>query len=247
VGINHDKSYRPLRQERPPQYLETGAVYVMRVEGFLKARHRFFGKTALYEMPAERRLEIDDPVDFEVAEVLIRGQDSRQKIERLPDTIAALMLDFDGVFTDDKVYVSQDGGEVVRCSRSDGMGIGMLKKAGLPIWVLSTEVNPVVKARTGKLGIPCIQGLKDKGEALRQLLEEQGLDPAQIVYVGNDVNDLPCMELVGCAVAVADAHPAVLAQADLVLENIGGNGAIRELCDLILEKMEGTRFETRDS
>jgi N-acylneuraminate cytidylyltransferase len=237
VGINHEKSFRPLRQEGEAQYLETGAVYVMRVEGFLQARHRFFGRTALYEMPAERRLEIDDPVDFEIAEVLMRRQARRQGIAHLPQKIAALVLDFDGVFTDDKVIVSQDGTEAVRCSRSDGMGIGMLKKTGLPVWVLSTESNPVVQVRTSKLGIPCRQGLKDKGQALKQLLQEQGYDPLEVVYVGNDVNDLPCLEMVGCAVAVADAHPDILAQVDLVLEHRGGHGAIREICEMILDKM----------
>jgi N-acylneuraminate cytidylyltransferase len=238
VGINHDKGVRPLRQEREAQYLETGAVYVMRVPGFLQSRHRFFGKTAMYVMSAERRLEIDDPVDFEVAEVLLRSQEATHRLSRLPEKVAALILDFDGVFTDDKVYVFQDGGEAVRCDRSDGMGIGMLKEAGLPIWVLSTEVNPVVRARADKLGVPCRQGLKDKGQALRELLQEQGYDPAQVVYVGNDVNDLPCMALVGCAVAVADAHPDVLAQAGIILKHPGGNGAIREICELIIAREE---------
>jgi len=236
VGINHDKHVRPLRQERQPQYLEAGAIYVMRVEGFLRARHRFFGKTALYVMPTERRLEIDDPVDFQVAEVLVRQQARQARSANLPEKVAALILDFDGVFTDDKVYVFQEGREAVRCDRTDGMGIGLLKNAGLPIWVLSSEPNPVVQARTDKLGIPCLQGLKDKGQALQQLLQEQGIEPAQAVYVGNDVNDLPCMALVGCAVAVADAHPAVLSQADLVLEHNGGDGAIREICEIILER-----------
>ena len=236
VGINHDKHVRPLRQERQPQYLEAGAIYVMRVEGFLRARHRFFGKTALYVMPTERRLEIDDPVDFQVAEVLVRQQARQARSANLPEKVAALILDFDGVFTDDKVYVFQEGREAVRCDRTDGMGIGLLKNAGLPIWVLSSEPNPVVQARTDKLDIPCLQGLKDKGQALQQLLQEQGIEPAQAVYVGNDVNDLPCMALVGCAVAVADAHPAVLSQADLVLEHNGGDGAIREICEIILER-----------
>ena len=154
VGINHDKRSRPLRQERQPQYLESGAVYAMRADGFLGARHRFFGKTALYVMPAERRLEIDDPVDFQVAEVLVRQQGRLARSTRLPETVAALILDFDGVFSDDKVYVFQDGREAVRCDRMDGMGIGLLKVAGLPIWVLSTEPNPVVRARADKLGIP---------------------------------------------------------------------------------------------
>jgi len=187
-------------------------------------------------MPGERRLEIDDPVDFQVAEVLVRQQARHARSANLPERVAALILDFDGVFTDDKVYVFQEGREAVRCDRTDGMGIGLLKNAGLPIWVLSSEPNPVVQARTDKLGIPCLQGLKDKGQALQQLLQEQGIEPAQAVYVGNDVNDLPCMVLVGCAVAVADAHPAVLAQADIVLKHNGGDGAIREICEIILER-----------
>jgi N-acylneuraminate cytidylyltransferase len=237
VGINHDKHYRPLRQERPPQYLETGAVYVMRVAGFLQAQHRFFGKTALYVMPSERRLEIDEPVDFKIAEVLLRQQMRHAQLSLLPPSIAALVLDFDGVFTDDKVYVFQDGREAVRCDRSDGFGIALLKKAGVAVWVLSSEINPVVQARADKLGIPCISGVQDKGEALHRLLEEKGYDPAQVVYVGNDLNDLPCMAQVGCAVAVANAHPQVLQQAQLILEHPGGDGAIREVCELILQRL----------
>lgn len=241
AGINHNKSFRPLRQEREPQYLETGAVYVMRTPGFRQARHRFFGKTAMYIMPPERRLEIDDPVDFEVAEVRIRAQAAAGRMQHLPEKIDALVLDFDGVFTDNKVIVLQDGSESVRCDRSDGWGIGQLKKAGLPVLVLSTERNPVVRARCEKLGIPYLQGIAEKGAALARWLEEQGLDPQKIVYVGNDDNDLACMALAGCAVAVADAYPEALKQAHLVLEHNGGDGAIREICDLILARMKNRR------
>ncbi len=234
VGINHEKGVRPLRQERPPQFLETGAVYVMRVPGFLQARHRFFGKTALYEMPAERRLEIDEPVDFEIAEAMLRRQAEGQRQMSLPQPVAALVMDFDGVFTDDKVIVLQDGREAVRCSRSDGMGIGRLKKTGLPMWILSTEPNPVVQARANKVGLPCLQGVQDKGATLAKLIQEQGWDAQRVIYLGNDINDLPAMALVGCVAAVADAHPAVLERAHIVLSRRGGDGAIRELCELIL-------------
>jgi N-acylneuraminate cytidylyltransferase len=120
--------------------------------------------------------------------------------------MAALMLDFDGVFTDDKVYVFQDGREAVRCDRTDGMGISLLKKTGLPMWVLSTEVNPVVQARAAKLGIPCLQGLSDKGQALSQLLQEQGFEPSGR-FMGT-IAPAILLALVGCAVAVADGHPA---------------------------------------
>ncbi len=238
IGINHDKRIRPLRQEREPQYLETGAVYVMRTNGFLETQHRFFGKTALYIMPAERRLEIDEAVDFQIAEILIREQRISDQLSALPETVNALILDFDGVFTDNKVLVFQDGREAVVCDRGDGFGIDRLKRLNIPILVLSSEPNPVVKARADKLGIPSIQGIQDKGAALEQWLKEQNIDPSRAVYVGNDLNDLACMHQVGCSIAVADAHPAVIEQATLVLNHSGGDGAIREVSDLILKRMK---------
>jgi YrbI family 3-deoxy-D-manno-octulosonate 8-phosphate phosphatase len=238
VGINHDKRLRPLRQQREPQYLETGAVYVMRAQGFRQARHRFFGKTALYEMPAERRLEIDDPVDFQVAEVLLRAQASEHSLSLLPQPVAAVVFDFDGVFTDNKVITFQDGREAAVSNRSDGWGIARLRETGLPLLVLSTETNPVVQARCAKLRIPCQQGLDNKAEALQRWLDERGLPASQVVYVGNDANDLDCMALVGCPVAVADAYPEALERAALVLEHPGGNGAVREICDLVIKQMQ---------
>ena len=239
LGINHDKRIRPLRQEREPQYLETGAVYVMRVPGFLAARHRFFGRTAMYVMPTERRLEIDDPVDYQVAEVLLRDQQAARRQANLPRDVQALVLDFDGVFTDNRVIVFQDGREAVICDRGDGHGVAQLKKTGLPILVLSTESNPVVRARATKLGLACLHGIANKAEALQKWLAKQGLDAAKVIYVGNDVNDLGCMQLVGCAVAVADAHPTILGQADVVLQHAGGQGALREICELIMLSRSG--------
>jgi N-acylneuraminate cytidylyltransferase len=101
--------------------------------------------------------------------------------------------------------------------------------------VLSTETNPVVAARCQKLNIPVMQGLTDKALALENLLLDRQIDPAQVVYLGNDVNDLACFPLVGCAVVVADAHLDVRSQADMVLTRSGGFGAVRELCDLLLK------------
>ena len=148
-----------------------------------------------------------------------------------------MVFDFDGVFTDNKVHVSEEGRETVVCDRGDGMGISLLRKQGVPATVLSTEANPVVAARCRKLNLPCRHGLDDKALALRELVSDRNLDLGRVLYVGNDINDLQCMNQVGYAVAVADAHPSVLAAADLILSRPGGNGAVRELCDLILERM----------
>ena len=111
-----------------------------------------------------------------------------------------------------------------------------LKKTGMPIIVLSTEANPVVQKRADKLDIPCIQGQTDKGTALQQWLEELRSTRRVVVYLGNDYNDIPCMQLVGCPAAVTDAKPEILPFARLVLEHPGGQGAIREICNLILKR-----------
>ena len=237
-GINHDKRVRLRRQDREPEFLETGAVYVMRVEGFRAARHRFFGKTVLYETPAERVCEIDELVDLQLAELRLRELLRKRSASLLPAKVAALVMDFDGVLTDNRVLVDQEGRESVSCSRADGMGLELLRKAGLPLLVLSKEQNPVVAARCKKLRVRCEQGVEAKLSALLAYCTELGVAIEDVVYVGNDINDLECLRAVGCGVAVADSHPEALRAAKLVLATAGGAGAVRELCDLILERSE---------
>jgi YrbI family 3-deoxy-D-manno-octulosonate 8-phosphate phosphatase len=244
-GLNHQSSVRQRRQDREPQFVETGAVYVMRTAGFQLAKHRFFGQIAMHIMPRERVWEIDDPSDFTVARALLEARRFRDAREVLPFQAAALVLDFDGVFTDNMVIVFQDGTEGVRCSRSDGAGLAQLKRAGVPLLVLSAEVNPVVAARCRKLDIPCLQGISDKRPVLLDWLAEHHVDPAHTIYIGNDLPDIPCMQAVGCGVAVADAHPRALDAADLILQTAGGHGAIRELVDLMIDTANAQKEASR--
>ena len=153
------------------------------------------------------------------------------------------MLDFDGVVTNNLVWTDQDGREMVAASRSDSTYIKPLREAGVETVILSSETNPVVAARAKKMGVEAVQGLglQGKGPALKRLLEEKNLDASQVVYLGNDVNDLPCFELVGWSVAVADAYPEVIRVADFTLSKPGGGGAVRELCELILKNC-GSNF-----
>tara|TARA_B100000989_G_C19499106_1_gene453428 strand:+ start:379 stop:1548 length:1170 start_codon:yes stop_codon:yes gene_type:complete len=233
-GINHDNRFRPRRQDREPQYVENGAIYVMKVEGFRQVKHRFFGKTVLSMMPNERCAEIDEPVDLQVAEVLLREQLRKQQTVALPAKIAAVAFDFDGVMTDNRVWVDQDGKETVACDRSDGWGLSQLKKSGIRIAVLSTEINPVVSARCKKLGIECRQELGEKKfEAFQNWCAVNQLNPAEVVFVGNDANDVGCLSAAGCGVVPADAYSEAKAVANLILEKPGGYGAVRELCELI--------------
>ena len=146
-----------------------------------------------------------------------------------------LVLDFDGVLTDNRVWVDEAGREMIAAYRSDGLALNRLRAAGVDVAVLSMETNPVVAARCRKLELPFVQGLADKAKALEQLLGERRVDPAHVVYLGNDINDIPCFRLAGYAVVVADAQPAARREADFILSRPGGHGAVCELCDWIIE------------
>lgn len=155
----------------------------------------------------------------------------------LPSDIQAIIFDFDGVFTDNRVITDEDGKESVICDRSDGLGISALKKYDLCLLVLSKEKNPVVLKRCEKMGISCVHGVDDKKSFLVTWLRERSFDPSNAIYVGNDINDIDCMHFVGCGVAVADAFKDVKQAAKLILKKPGGRGAVRELCDLVIEKI----------
>ncbi|MFA5151881.1 MAG: HAD hydrolase family protein [Clostridia bacterium] len=160
-------------------------------------------------------------------------------MDLLPTTIQAIIFDFDGVFTDNRVIVDEEGRESVICNRSDGLGIAAVKKCDLFLLVLSKEKNPVVQKRCEKMGIPCAHGIDDKKTFLSAWLKENSIDPNNVIYLGNDLNDIECLEFVGCGVVVADAYNDTKRAAKLVLNNKGGHGAVRELCDLVI-----TRFSS---
>ena len=147
--------------------------------------------------------------------------------------LGLVVFDFDGVFTCNRVWVDEHGTESVACWRGDGIGLRRLDAAGIPSLILSTEPNPVVSHRAAKLHIRCRQGLDDKATALVEEADSLGVPLENVAYVGNDVNDLACLERVGLPVAPADASPEVLPVARWVLERRGGRGCVRELCDAV--------------
>ncbi|MFJ3949605.1 acylneuraminate cytidylyltransferase [Streptomyces sp. Je 1-4] len=234
-GVNHDKSFRPRRQDRPQDLLETGAAYAMDAAGFRTSGHRFFGRTELVRTDPARVLEIDDPHDLARARALAPLLDAPRP-GALPtmDDIDAVVLDFDGTQTDDRVLIDADGREIVAVHRGDGLGIAALRRAELKLLILSSETNPVVAARARKLQVPVLHGIDRKDLALKQWCEEAGIAPERVLYVGNDVNDLPCFDLVGWPVAVAGAHDVVRGAARAVTATPGGSGAIREIAGWLL-------------
>lgn len=242
IAVNHDAAVRPRRQDRAPEFRETGAFSALRADGFRQARHRFFGRVELADVDPRGAIDIDDPTDLLVATAVAAALDPL--LDPTPDPVPAIdvdavVTDFDGVHTDDRATVSSDGTETVVVNRRDGMGVRMLREAGVPLLILSTETNPVVAARAAKLHVDVLHGVADKAAALRRWSAETGIALDRVAYLGNDVNDLGALDAVGWPVAVADAHPAVLTAARHVLTRRGGDGAVRELADLVLTHRNG--------
>lgn len=156
------------------------------------------------------------------------------------DAVHTIVFDFDGVFTDNNVYVTEEGIEYVKCSRSDGLGLSMLNKYAqnndwfLTTFVLSTEANPVVQKRADKLGLSCVQAVRHKAPYLTSYLEEKHLDRSGLIYLCNDLNDLPAMEVAGITVAPCDAHPLVRASAKMIIERKGGDSFVRTFIEMLL-------------
>jgi len=230
------------RQELPPTFWQTGHIDVIKTETIINGSMSGLEVYACQIDPLFS-VDLDNQLDWQRAEVRLKSLGSQIVLpsphkEIFPDVVSLLVLDFDGVLTDDRVYVNQHGEETVAAHRGDGMGISQLKKIGIEVIILPKEKNPVVKARADKLGIPAYQGIDEKGKELQSLMADKGVSSEQVVYLGNDINDLPCFPLVGLAAAVADAHPKVIERAQLVLSKKGGYGAVRELCDLLVEKFE---------
>ncbi len=148
--------------------------------------------------------------------------------------IDLFVFDFDGVLTDNLVYLDQNGVESVSCSRADGLAFDVLRKLKKSVYILSTEKNTVVSTRAEKLGVPALQGIKNKEEALRDLVSRQGYQLANILYVGNDINDYNSMLISGYSVCPADSHPRIKDIANFVLSTNGGKGIVRELLEDVL-------------
>ena len=154
------------------------------------------------------------------------------------EDIDAFIFDFDGVLTNNLVHLDQNGKESVSCSRADGLAFDVLRKLDKPAFILSTENNPVVTMRAKKLKVPVVQGVDDKVEAIKKLVNKNSYNLKNILYVGNDLNDYLVMQLCGYTACPADSHPKIKEISDVVLKTNGGNGVVREL----LEDVTGLDF-----
>ena len=151
----------------------------------------------------------------------------------LLERVRLAVFDFDGVFTDNRVWVDEHGAELLAFSRSDGLGLRRLEQVGVYPLILSMEQNPIVAARAGKLRVDCVQGVEDKLAVLRERTGELGVALEDTAYVGNDINDAECLAAVGLPVVPSDAWAEVMPLAGMVLTRTGGHGCVREFCDAV--------------
>jgi N-acylneuraminate cytidylyltransferase len=234
-GTNHDETrQRQRRQDLPPGFRESGAIYTVDAAAFERVGRRFCGTVALcpVDHPA---VEIDTADDLALVSAIAADRPGGGIDAGRLAGLRAVVMDFDGVHTDDLVSTDQNGVESVRTSRRDGLGLEHLRtQTDLKLLILSKERNPVVLARASKLRIEALGGVDDKAGALAAWLRGQGIDARDTLYVGNDVNDLAVMRTVGLAACPSDAHPRVIGAAHWVLPHPGGRGALRAMADQLL-------------
>ncbi len=233
--------YNAPRQQLPAVYWQTGHIDAIRPSVILE-KGSMSGDVILpvFIDPAFT-VDIDNLRDWARYEWLVRQVDlpmvhPGRAPRPWPGKVTLVVFDFDGVMTDNRVWVDQDGVESIAANRGDGIGIERLLAAGIRAVIISTEPNPVVAARAKKLKLPYYHNVGDKAAVLKKYLQQEGISAEETIFVGNDVNDLSCFPIVACAVVVADAHPDVRRAADQVLMHKGGHGAVREICDILLSR-----------
>lgn len=239
VGTNHnEREQRQRRQDLPPQFCESGAIYCVNRTAFEQTGQRFCGPVALSRVE-HPPVEIDTLADFALCSQIAQNADQSGVSQEQLAQVRAVVMDFDGVHTDNLVITAQDGSESVRTSRGDGMGLSMLRtEERWRLMILSKERNPVVLRRAEKLQIEVYNAVDDKVSALEGWLAEHGLDWNALLYVGNDVNDRGAMEHAGLSACPSDSHPEILGLADWVLPHPGGHGALRAMADTLLDAVK---------
>lgn len=236
VPVNYDPLARPRRQEFDGYLVENGAFYITSRARLLQTKCRISGRIGYTEMPEETYTEIDEPSDWIIVEHLLKRRCRSLPDERKKAGIKLFATDCDGVLTDCGMFYSPEGDLLKKFSAKDGMGISFLRERGIRTAIITGEDTPIVSRRAEKLHIDDVfLGVRDKLTVLRNLAEKYGILPNQIAYIGDDVNDIPPMRYAGIAISVADAMEAAKNEADYITARRGGEGAVREAIDWLLE------------
>ncbi len=235
-AANYDVFHRPRRQDFGGYLMENGAFYITSKAALLQSKNRVSGNIKAYEMCEDSAYEIDEPNDWIIIEELMQ-KNGMTATKKPISEIKMLLTDCDGCLTDAGMYYSEFGDELKKFNTRDGMGFAMLREHGIITGIITSETVAINRRRAEKLKLDILEeGCLDKAVAIKRISDEYQINPGNIAYVGDDVNDLEAIQMVGLGCCPADAVEAVKRVASFITKARGGEGVIREIADKILEQ-----------
>lgn len=232
---NYDYMHRPRRQDFDGYLTENGAFYITSRERLLATGNRISGNIRAYEMPEDTFFEIDEPADFEIIEALMKKRMHKDMASQ-GSRIKLFLTDSDGCLTDGGMYYSAQGDAMKRFNAKDGMGISLLRENGIITGIVTGENSEIVRRRALKLNMNEVHlGIKDKLVCVKEICSRLGVSLSETAYVGDDINDIDVLKVVGYPFSVANAEEEVKQYACFISQRTGGNGAIRDIAQKILE------------
>ena len=237
--LNYDYLNRPRRQDFQGFYVENGAFYITSKELLIKSKCRISGKISTYVMEEESYYEIDEPSDWIIVAKLLENKYGKVDLSKKIKKIRCLLVDCDGVLTNGAMYYTENGDEIKKFSTYDGMGFQLLKNHGIITGIITGEDRQLVKRRFEKLGLnELYMGVSDKLKILDEICKKNNLKYEEVAYIGDDLNDIPIIENVGFSCSVHNGISIIKSKVDYVASKNGGEGAVREIADLILKYCE---------
>lgn len=235
-ALNYDYLQRPRRQEFEGFLVENGAFYIISRENLVKGKNRLSGNIRVVEMDEESYYEIDEPIDFEIIEsLLIKRKQQDEKLDKKNREIKMFLTDCDGCLTDGGMYYSENGDELKKFNTKDGMGFQLLHEKNIITGIITSEDMNLNRRRADKLNVDILaMGVKDKKAYILDLCKKRGIDLQDVVFVGDDVNDIGALSIVGFPCSVNNASDQVKQIASYVSSKNGGEGAVREIIDFLI-------------
>lgn len=238
VPVNYDVFHRPRRQEFDGYLMENGAFYITSKENLLTYQNRISGNIKTYEMEEDTAYELDEPGDWVIVGALMERNGFGAEERDMPSGVKMFLTDCDGCLTDGGMYYSEHGDELKKFNTKDGMGFSFLREKGILTGVITGEDVELNRRRVEKLKLDIYKpGCRDKASAIKELCRQYRIGLEDVVYVGDDVNDLEVIQMVGFGCCPADAVPQVKAAAKYVAAAKGGEGVIREIIERLDKKI----------
>ena len=235
--LNYDFKKRPRRQDFRGVLIENGAFYINSVSNIISSKNRLSGKISIHEMDEYKYVEIDEDIDWVIAETIMK---KNFKVSNNRKKIKVFLSDVDGTLTDSGMYYSESGEELKKFNTRDGKGFELLKKKGIKVGIITSENTSIVEKRAMKLKVDFLfQGLEHKGKlnAALEICSNEGVSLDEIAYIGDDINCIELLQSVGLAACPSDSDLGVKNILNMnVMTKKGGNGAVREFCDIVLSQ-----------